>query len=420
VTLEFNKIVPQIQQMGTDLHGADQAASRKLSAAWEAFQLLADADRIWQQVAIARERDAGYRGIAPFNPAGSPNESIVKTYPLPYCTDRATVLAVDGSQVYPDPHAAVLYYLTNIAVFVYHHGVDGALPEPISVPQLYFSDEDLHEKGGDGGRVIANAAVNARRSVFEIQLLAQETYRRAQSNHARPLLALADGPLLFWLGGDVPNTRSLMADYYEAFDLLGQADALLTGYVDQPRSRFLISTLYLMTLSEAEIDRAALVTAGLFEGLEDRILMQNLLAPGDRSALMVQQSPQNKAYREYLAEFEIVFFYVNVAAPGQAPYLARVEIPRWVAASSRAIDAVHALLYSQCQLTDRYPYALTRADECAVVHSHEKQALDQMIHVELLNRDIGFAQSQKLSMKDVARPGRQSRRPSTTLRVDRS
>ena len=401
MTLEFDKIVPQIQVMGHALAAADESASKVTDSAWEHFMALSDNTAIWDQVLIARQHDAGFRGAAPTE--GMDSEPFNASYPLPRCPPQATILAADGSQIYPDPHGPVLYYLMNIAVFVYHHGDNDALPEPVTEPQLYFRDEDLHERDG---RIIANAAVNARRGVFELQFLARETGVRSKA--PRPLISLADGPLLFWLGKDVPNAQGLMSDYYEAMAVLAEAGASLAGYVDQPRSRFVISTVYLMGLDESEITRPNLMTTGDLEGLDDRFLMKQLLAPGERSALLVQQSPQNKAYRDIGDDYEIVFFYVNVSAPGQEPYLARVELPMWVAKDAAAVDSVHALLYAQCQLTDRYPYALTRADECAVVHSYEKSALDNMIQIELRRHSLAVEPSQKLSMKNIARAGKQT------------
>ena len=90
----------------------------------------------------------------------------------------------------------------------------------------------------------------------------------------------------------------------------------------------------------------------------------------------ISGTPQNKTYKERSADQEIVFFYLNVSSPTQEPYLARIEIPMWVAQDKALVNAVHALIYSQCQITDRYPYALTRADEVAVVPTFEKRALD--------------------------------------------
>lgn len=403
MTLEFDKVYHQIEQMGSTLAYHESAAAERLQSIWDRFMALSDNQLIWDKIMVAREHDAGFRGAAPgAGPQIEDCEPFTAAFALPPCPERATLLAADGSQVYPDPHAASLYYLTNIAVFVYHHGDDNALPEPITEPQLFYADEDVKDREG---RIVPNAAVNARRSIFEMQVLARETWQRGEA--ARPLVSISDGPLLFWLGKEVSNADELMSNYHEAIGILGDLDARLVGYVDQPRSRFVISTLYLMGLEDDEITRPKLTTTGDMEGLDDRFLMRHLLRAGERSAIMIQQSPQNKAYHDLGDEREIAFFYVNMASHYQEPYLARVEIPMWVAQNAGAVDQVHALLYSQCQITDRYPYVLTRADECAVVRSHEKAALNEMINVELLKNQLTVGTSQKLAMKAVSRYGRQ-------------
>jgi len=399
LTLEFDKVVMQIETMGRTLGSREQTAQQRLEAIWQRFLGIGNYQSIWKKIYTAREHDAGFRGAGPVE-----SEPINYAYPLPACPERATILAADGSQVYPDAHAASIYYLTNIAVFIYHHGADNALPEPITEPGLYYQLADTHDREG---RMIANAAVNARRSIFEMQMLTRETLKVL--DYAPLALSIYDGPLLYWLGKEVPRGPELMEDYHEAMTFLQESDVRLCGYVDQPRSRFLINTLYLVNLEDDAITRGNLMTVGDMEGLDDRFLMRYLLEAGDRSALMIQQSPQNKDYKEKLGEArEIVFFYINVASPGQEPYLARIEIPMWVAQSRTAVDQIHALLYNQCQIMDRYPYTLTRADECAVIRTHEKDALAEMIKIEMLKNNVALDGSQKLAMKGVSRYGRQS------------
>jgi hypothetical protein len=53
----------------------------------------------------------------------------------------------------------------------------------------------------------------------------------------------------------------------------------------------------------------------------------------------------------------------------------------------------------------RYPYALTRADELAVVRAHEKSQLNEMIEIELRRNEQQVEHSEKLASK-VSRYGR--------------
>lgn len=397
MSLEFEKVVPQVIQMGNSAALRSVTVGEQTREAGDKLMALNNLDAIWAQIMLARQKDAGFRGAAPFD------EPINVGFPLPTCPTEATILAVDGSQIYPDPHSAALYWLTNIGVFVYPHGID-SLPECVTEPQLYFEDKDIRDPEG---RIIPNAAINVRRSVFEMQFLARQAVSRRDL--PRPLIAIYDGPLLAFIAGkEVQNSPQLLFDYHEAMDHLNSIGAGLVGYVDRPKSTFVVNTIYLMTLEPDQITRQNLQTAGSLEGLADRDIYQWILNPGERTGLMIQQSPLNKEYKEeHSADHEIVFFYLNVAAVHQDPYLARVEIPMWVAKKKHLVNSIHALIYAQCQITDRFPYSLTRADEIAVIPNHERKALDEMIIVEMLKQQQRMDMSQKLTTKGMARHGRQ-------------
>lgn len=395
MALQFEKLEDQIVQLGLTLAERSHSAAEELRAAADLLSQLDDLDAIWEQIKIARQNDAGFRGAAPFD------EPINQPIPLPELPPRATLFAADGSQIYPDVHAPIPYWLTNIGVFIYHHGTDD-LPEMLSEPQLFFRDEDVRLSDG---QLLPNNVINARRTVYEMQFLARVVTERQTS--APPLVAFCDGPLLHMpFGKEIPDARQLEADYHEAFDFFMDAGAALLGYVDRPTSRFVLYTLYLMTLTPEEITVANLGALRL-DGMTDADLYKPLLPPGARSGMMVQQSPLNKDYKDrFSPAHEIVFFYLNTAAHGQAPYLARVEIPQWVARDKAMVNAVHALVYDQCQIIDRYPYVLTRADEIAVVQPTDKRALDERIAIELLRHSQPIETSQKLSLKWTARHGR--------------
>jgi hypothetical protein len=396
LSLQFEKIVPQVEKMGAALARRNDTVAEQTQLAGQQLMELNDLDTIWDQIMVARRNDAGFRGAAPFD------EPINEAISKPECPAQATILAADGSQIYPDPHGAALYWLTNIGVFLYPHGEE-SLPDIITEPQLFYEDKDVREQDG---RLIATAAINARRAVYEMQVLARETMRCR--DWPRPLVAMYDGPLLsLFMGKEVTNAGELTLSYHEALDIMHNAGAGLLGYVDRPKSTFVVNTIFLMSLDPDQVKRGNLQTAGPLEGLTDRDLYQWILGPGDRSGLMIQQSPQNKAYREANDDHEIVFFYMNVASPQQEPYLARVEVPMWVARDKAMVGALQAVLYAQCQITDRYPYALTRADEVAVVHAHEKRALDEMIGIELLRNRQALEMSHKLSSKTLVRRERQ-------------
>ncbi len=397
MTLEFERLIEQLDEMGREV----ATRARRLGELAEyGRELLSRFSEEWElinaRIALVRSRNLGYRG------AGALDEPLASTFEAPEPPSEATLMAVDGSQVYPDRHGPVLYYLINVGGLVLRHG-SPAPPEQFTDPRLFYGQGDVLD---EGHQVIASGVVSARRSVAEIEKLAELATSHRDGN--RPLIALADGPLLFWAGAEVSDKerKRLLERYLAAMERLRDAGALPVGYTDRPRSRFVVSLLHLLSLPEDEITANALTTNGRLEGLSDRLLFNNVLGPGMRTALFVQQSPANKSYRLRNGDLEIAFFYVNVSRSGK-PWLARVEVPMWVAMDKEAVGHVHSMLLTQCgQLGGRpYPYLLARADELAVVGRHEKRELENLIELTLRRYKLEPERSAKDEKKRAARAG---------------
>ena len=406
MSLEFNKVVVQVQTMGRYLEHRSTSLTNKLDLALERFYAATDLDAIHDRIKLVRESSvSGYRGATP---APRPYDEIIcGVGALPDLPEKATMVAVDGSQIYPDPHAAAQYYLINMGVFVYYHG-EPRLPFQATEPELIYSESMLQDKDG---RLITNQTVNVRRTIAEMQWLAKEAWNRR--SEPRPLIALHDGGLLKFFGAnEVAGAQQIERDYMDALQMLSDSNAVLLGYLDKPRSTYLISLLHLLSLEPEQVNDANLRANGELEGLNDAMLFANVLEPGERSAIMTQNSPQNREYKDRKgADFEIGFFYVNVSN-GSHPVIVRIDIPMWVGRDKEAVAALHALVVAQCSIQGRksYPYALTRADELAYISSVEKSQLDEMIRVEMLRNRLQPEASNKLQTKGLARGDRRKHR----------
>ena len=73
----------------------------------------------------------------------------------------------------------------------------------------------------------------------------------------------------------------------------------------------------------------------------------------------------------------------------------------WVARNPAMVQQAHALIYDQTQVMWRYPYALTRADELAVIRNHERSQLNELIEIELRRNLQAVESSEKLESKAV-------------------
>src|SRR5574341_569551 len=397
MALEFHKLTDQVEKMGQDLANQKEELDDKTEIALQI--LVAHADPallpyIQERVADAVAKDAGYRGARPLD------EPIMEAYPCAPLPETATIIATDGSQIPPNTHGSALYYLLNIGTIIVRHG-SGDPPHIISQPYLFYEPEYMFTQDRN---LITAAVVSARRTVNEMAALAEHAW--LQRAEERPMLTFFDGSLLFLgIGSEVPDRAQLYGIYFSAMTRLMEVNAGLTGYVDRPRSAFIAGLLHLLDLPEDLVSRATLSTNGRIEGLLDTQIYRTLLEPGERTPLFVQFSPQNKEFRRSGgATHEIVFYYLNVAGPGDPPHLARIELPMWVATDKTFVAEIQALIYHQCQqLIIRYPYVMTRADELAVVKGDETRQLNVLIQVALTRYGIESSESEKQMTKNAAR-----------------
>lgn len=391
--IEFNKVMPQVSKMGAMIEKLDFNLDDRLDLATRIFEASGNLDEVYERIRWIRQPDvSGYRGAAPLELNGADPINLIA--PAPEVPSQATILAADGSQIYPDEQAPVHYYLLNIGLYAYHHGVE-RIPEAISIPRLEFHEKYVHDRYGG---VIRNSTVDDRRTVAEMQALATEAWDRKRQGDIQPVIAFYDNRLMYLPSNEGYSGEDLLTDYVAAMVQLHDADASLIGYIDNPyRSKRFMQLLFLMTLEneeEVKVRQRELSRAGMLEGLHDQQFFDHILKPGERSAIMVQNSPQNYAFKERGENYEIAFFYLKVTnqqrainnnGHGFATRVVRVDLPVWVARDRERVDTVHGLILSQCQLQGRnpYPYVLTRADELAYVSGKDKEKLDQLVRVEV-------------------------------------
>ncbi len=409
MSLEFNKLMQQVEKMGAMVSQLDFDMTDRLALARERFAAADDMDEIRRKIEYVRGPEiSGYRGAAPLD--GPDAEPVHFIYPPPPVPQYGTLLASDGSQIYPNELSPVHYYLINTGMFIYQYGQEH-VPATLSVPTLVFQRELVHDVNK---QMISNRTVDARRTLAEMQTLAQQAWIMHREGARDPLIGLYDNHLLFWAGSDVTHGDQLLRDYQIGMGQLRDADVILAGYVDSPsRSRVVLRMLYLLSLGdEADIKahEKEVATGGDLEGLRDSHLFDEILEPGERSAVMVQNSPRNLAYRQRDLGFEIAFFYVKVAN-GYQTAIARVDIPMWVARDAGAVNDLHGVILDQCGMQGRtpYPYALTRADELAVVSGKDKRKVDEMIRMEL--RKLGIEPQAATPKVQSKRAARSDKRP---------
>ena len=374
--LELSKVMEQVGAMSLEI-ARRQARYQKLVA--DARQALRDFDAVddalRDKIARAQDADPTWRGARPCD------ESLNARFVPPAIREDASLIGVDGSQIYPNRHGPSLYYLINTGAIVLRQG-SGEAPIISTRPQVFYTEDDLYD---DNLNLLNAQMVNGLRESEEMRELAQwaESERRHWGGDAaRLILALTDGPLLIWISEEEKSAagekaaRERVQAYLDQLQRIQNSRAVPIGYVARPRSANVLRLLHVAQLAESEITKEA-VRASRYRALTDATLFRDL-QPNQRTALFSSAAQVNKTFAD--AGQEICFFYINVARDAHTPHIARVDLPKWAAAQPGLLDRVHRAIVRDCDGSD-YPYTLIRAHELALVTYQERRELENMLAV---------------------------------------
>jgi hypothetical protein len=387
MALNFQQVFEKIRQIGL---GAKARQETQAALRRHARSLLDDwtdkAAELNAKLERARQADPSLRCAIPLE------ERLDAHTPPPPVHNNATLLAADGSQIAPDRHAAVLYSLVNVGAIVMQTG-SGQAPEIHTDSHLLFDDEIYTETG-----MLTEEAIGQRRDIAERRKLLE-----LAPGYPPPVVALTDGPIELWgeKGAEAEDYRKNLELHKSILSRLQAGGVTVAGYVDKPAADLVIRLLEIAQLSTDEEFKNIRKQHNL-RGVTDRWLYAFLPA-GHRSAVFGLQSGSRA---QYTGDLALHFFYLNVGG-AHHPWLARVEIPRWVAEDASKLDLLHAALLEQCRIMGAkpYPYILHRAHEVAVVKWEEKEQVEQMLELELRKAGVEPDEiSAKQSAKDL--PGK--------------
>jgi hypothetical protein len=380
MTLELSQLTETVQQMGQDVARQEQTFG----------QLVAEAQA--QLVACPDPDDALRRAARAFGAAIPTAERVNLNHPLPELPSRFTVIGADGAQIAPDRHGVALYYLINIGSLVYRHG-SGETPEARSVPHLRYRPDEVYE----GSTLVSGGLLGMRRDRAEVTQLAD----LVDAEPGGPVLALVDGTLLLWAADNVPGRAREMeiTGYLTQLDRMRRQGAAVAAFTSRPQAGDVVRLLHLVAQG-GDVDQAGRQPNTLERVPDGEVF--HFLAPGARSALFI--SPRSVNHGRYApAGHEITFFYANVAAEGEDPIVARVELPVWAAESPDLLSLVHGAVVTQSRIAGGFPYVLARADELAYISGPERQRLEELVSTALLAAGVPPALSYKALYKSMTR-----------------
>lgn len=300
----------------------------------------------------------------------------------PYC-----VLAVDGSQVYPDRHQGSPCYLINIGSVLLQYGQPQQKMVTLDSRPTVFTghtNEDDLINGPD--------LVNCRRQEFELQVGLAKSIECISNNQSIPFAFLFDGSLIFWhLESKEQNLKDLFLNSY--LNLLGEfyrSSILCAGYISLPKSKELVN-LVRLELCGFQIEGCDKLEAVNF--LVDSSIASFFLPANTRSIVFKSNAKIGSSYPEHLMPH---FFYMNVGSE-----IVRIEVPAWIAFDEKKLDQVVAIILDQSLKGRGYPVALAEAHEQAVVKGPDRDFFYHLI------TKIGIESAQKLnhSQKSIKKRG---------------
>lgn len=387
--VNYQDLYTRIKAIGA---GTQERRKKKENAQAQTRELFAyfnsKLDELRSKVDTAKAVDPNIRCAYPLD------EDIASSHPLPESPKEATLIAADGSQIFPDRHGPLQYYVINVGVIAMQPA-SGSAPEVITETKLRMLEE-FEDTFFSDSQVALQRDLAERTKLLEVA-----------KNYEGTVISLTEGQLELWGATDNDNSKDFeksLKDYMDALYEMEKQKIITSGYVDKPGANWVVRLLEIAMIPQDELSN--LNRYHPFLGVTDLWLFGKILKKHERSAIFKLQA---KSAEKYTGSISIHFFYINVGDE-KNPKIARVDIPLWVANNKAALNDLHHALIEQTKIMGHkpFPYLLHRAHEIAVVTHKDKEEIDRMLAIEIRNNggEVG-EKSGKQSAKDL--PGRTKR-----------
>ena len=388
--IDYQQIYDKIQEIGKGARERRKTMEERRKMARDLLNIYAsELDLLRSKVDSAKQADPNIRCAYP-PPLG---ESLASSHPPPASVADATLIAADGSQIVPNRHDPLQYYVINVGAIAMQVG-SGDTPEVFTDTYLRILDE-FDDTFFSDSQVALQRDVAERKKLLEIS-----------KKYSGTIIALTEGQLELWGSVDSENARDFeknLQDYLDVLLELEKRQVITSGYVDKPGANWVTRLLEIATLPENELGNLRKYRPLL--GVTDLWLFSQILGKHERSAVFTLQA---KSAEKYTDSISIHFFYINVGDE-KNPKIARVDVPFWVVNKRETLNNLHSALVEQSKIMSNapFPYLLHRAHEIAVVTHREKEQIDQMLALAIRNNGGQVGEiSGKQSAKNL--PGRTS------------
>lgn len=293
-----------------------------------------------------------------------------------------TVIAVDGSQIYPDRHYGASYYLLNFGTVVLQYGGAQARAQFTSEPMVCVPNEH------DGEEQLSIDVINCRRHELELRRSYELAVAyRQQRAPEEDVIVLLDGSYIAWhlQAKDTQLQQQFLPYQLYVYELLYQQRIPVAGYISMPRSKELVNLLawYHQTCTDqtTPLDATRLV---------DTTIASFFLGRQMQTGMFKNTAPISLKYPSHLRPW---FCYVDVGHE-----IARIELPQWIAQDAQLLAKTVACIVDQARKGNGFPVCLAEAHEQAVVKGPDRDFFYQCVERCGVQRGRNVVSSQK-SMK---------------------
>lgn len=268
------------------------------------------------------------------------------------------VLAIDGSQVYPDRHTGMRCALINIGGITLSYESAGSQACAFNTPFPFVPD-------GYGVGEHAAVLIDAERQARELEC-ACERMCESKKQTVIPSIVLFDGSLIFWqLAGNKMIRDCYFKRYCAVLERLHAQRVLCAWYVSMPKNRELLDIL--------NVYCALIQQPGDFlKNCVDADVLEQWLVPYERTTMFVNNG---MLAHDYPTAVHPHFYYIHSGAE-----VARVEIPSWIAHDEQLVTTITSVITDQCIKGDGYPVALAHAHEQAVIKRSDQEVFYRMMY----------------------------------------
>lgn len=297
------------------------------------------------------------------------------------------VMAVDGSQIYPDRHQGASCYLINVGSVTLKYGCGANNGTAFDSTPLLFAmhDEQLELDS-------STDVVNCKREEYELRAALERGIELQKEMANIPYLVLLDGSLIFWHleAHDEAVKEKFLSLYMHILEQFYKHRIPLASYISFPKSKELINIVR-VALCNFVIEGCTSHT--LVDKIVDAQLVKFFLDPAQRTIVFQNNSPISSAYPPHLKPH---FFYMHVGEE-----IARVEIPAWVAYDQEMLSSVEQIILDQARKGRGYPVCLAEAHEQAVVKGPDREFFYHLL------QKMGIEQKQRyvISQKSLKKRG---------------